>query len=322
VIGLDRCQQPLFNAAFLGITNPPQSPPPENITETYVKKSLDAIAPRMEQLKAAGLLSRGYIYAFDESKEGYSDALRLLFGEVKQRWPEVSTLSVLNWTPTPDMPLDIWVTLYPNLDEPAFQSARVAFQNAGKQVWGYHCVAPSQPQFLNTFLDVPSAKSRLLPLVGALHNLTGWLFWYTNWGSRHAPSATDSATGRLVPLPELSVEGRSLYDPLVGPVDPQGRPLPDHSTNEDGNWVYAGLPDGPDGGEGPLASQRLELWRLGMEDLALLKLLGPAEARELAQKLVRSGVDYTFNATLLEETRAEAVARLLAHRPHCALPNS
>jgi hypothetical protein len=30
----------------------------------------------------------------------------------------------------------------------------------------------------------------------------------------------------------------------------------DHSTNEDGNWVYAGL-------EGPLASQRLELWRMG-----------------------------------------------------------
>ena len=52
-----------------------------------MKKSLDAIAPRMEQLKAAGLLSRGYIYAFDESKEGYSDALRLLFGEVKQRFP-------------------------------------------------------------------------------------------------------------------------------------------------------------------------------------------------------------------------------------------
>ena len=51
--GLDRCQQPLFNAAFLGITNPPQSPSPENITIGYVKKALDTIAPRMEQLKKA-----------------------------------------------------------------------------------------------------------------------------------------------------------------------------------------------------------------------------------------------------------------------------
>lgn len=37
------------------------------------------------------------IYAFDESHEGYANALRLLFGEVKRRWPEVTTLSVLNW---------------------------------------------------------------------------------------------------------------------------------------------------------------------------------------------------------------------------------
>ena len=52
---------------------------------------------------------------------------------------------MLIWqTPTPDMPLDIWVTLYPNLDEPAFKAAREAFQAAGKQVWGYHCIAPPQ----------------------------------------------------------------------------------------------------------------------------------------------------------------------------------
>jgi hypothetical protein len=31
-------------------------------------------------------------------------------------------------TPTPDMPLDVWVTLYPNLDEPSFKAAREAFQ--------------------------------------------------------------------------------------------------------------------------------------------------------------------------------------------------
>jgi hypothetical protein len=116
------------------------------------------------------------IYAFDESHEGYADALRLMFGEVKRRWPEVTTLSVLNWTPTPDMPLDIWVTLYPHLDDPTFKAAQLAFQAAGKQVWGYHCVAPPQPQFLNTFLDVPGAKSRLLPWVSALHNLSGWVF--------------------------------------------------------------------------------------------------------------------------------------------------
>ena len=80
-----------------------------------------------------------------------------------------------------------------------------------------------------------------------------------------------------------------------------------HSSNEDGNWVYPGL-------EGPLASQRLELWRIGMEDMALLQLLGPSEAQAMARTMVRSGVDYTFNATLLEETRAKAVASLVAQQ--------
>ena len=57
--GLHHCQQPLFNAAFLGISNPPAAPPPDNITASYVKHALDTIAPRMEQLRAAGLLHRG-----------------------------------------------------------------------------------------------------------------------------------------------------------------------------------------------------------------------------------------------------------------------
>jgi hypothetical protein len=175
------CRQPLFNAAFLGIANPPRYPSPENVTDKYVKHALDAIAPRMEQLRKAGLLHFGYIYAFDESKIDYAPALVRLFGAVKRRWPEVNTLSVLNWTPTPDMPLDIWVSLYPNFDQPAFREARKAFQAAGKQVWGYHCVAPRQPQDLNTFVDVPASKPRLLPWSAALHNLTGWLFWYRLW---------------------------------------------------------------------------------------------------------------------------------------------
>ena len=71
---------------------------------------------------------------------------------------------------------------------------------------------------------------------------------YTNWGFRHAPSATDNSggtgTGQLVTLAELSLEGRSQYDPRVGGFLSEGR-----FTNEDGNWVYAGL-------DGAMASQR------------------------------------------------------------------
>lgn len=106
----------------------------------------------------------------------------------------------------------------------------------------------------------------------------------------------------MVPLAELSLEGRSQYDPRVGGFLSEGR-----FTNEDGNWEYAGL-------VGPLASQRLELWKLGMEDLALLQLLDVNEARELAEVMVRSATDYTFDSSLLEGTRDRA-AMLVAQGP-------
>ena len=92
---------------------------------------------------------------------------------------------------------------------------------------------------------------------------------------------------------------------LVRPADSQGRVMNSHSSNEDGNWVYPGL-------EGPLASQRLELWRIGMEDMALHNFWGRVRRRQWHAR--RSGVDYTFNATLLEETRAKAVASLVAQQ--------
>jgi hypothetical protein len=47
----------------------------------------------------------------------YEDALKLLFGAVKSRWPEVRTLAVLPWAPSPSLPVDIWVVLYPKLDD-------------------------------------------------------------------------------------------------------------------------------------------------------------------------------------------------------------
>ena len=40
----------------------------------------------------------------------------------------------------------------------------------------------------------------LLPWLASSSNLTGWLYWFTNWGWQHAPSAKD-ASGKLVPLP-------------------------------------------------------------------------------------------------------------------------
>ena len=223
------CSQPYFNAAFLGIANGP--PSPANITPAYVNATLNRIAPRMEELKAAGLLSRGYIYAFDESHVQYKPAVALLWGEVKRRWPQVRTLSVLNWAVTPDLPVDIWVIQYQMLDDPATRAAADVMQAAGREVWGYHCISPIQPVYLNTFLDVPLMKARLIPWFSAAHGLDGWLYWYTNWGSRHAPSAIDNAMHELVPVRAIQPSGAVDYDPQVYGFSK------DAFTNEDGNLM-------------------------------------------------------------------------------------
>ena len=64
--------------------------------------------------------------------------------------------------------------------------------------------------------------------------------------------------------------------------------------------------------DGPLASVRLENIRFGFEDRALISLLGGG-ARSTAGVLVRGAANYTFNATLLDATRAR-VARAVGPR--------
>ena len=136
---------------------------------------------------------------------------------MKARWPEVKTLAVLNWDASSLVDvIDILVFQYQELDNTAMAAAKEAFAQAGKHVWGYHCISPAPSVFLNTFVDVPPSKARLIPWLAAAENFSGWLYWYTNWGSRHAPSAIDSALHCLVPLRELDREtGRSAYDPQV-----------------------------------------------------------------------------------------------------------
>ena len=285
------CNQRLFNAAFLGIDN---AVPPEKITPAFIKTALDNIAPRIEALDQAGLLSSAYVYAFDEAKIEYTEALRAYFGAVKQRWPALKTLAVLPWAPSPDLPLDIWVVQYELLSIPEMQAGKLLFAAAaGKEVWGYHCVGPEDPLNLNTFLDVPPAKGRLIPWLAQSEELKGWLYWYTNWGMRHAASAVDRGVNLTVAIPELDVYGRTPYAPAIGNIS-NG-----HFSNEDGNLVYAGV-------KGPLSSQRLENLKMGSEDRALLGLLPYSASVAFAKRLAPGPANYSVDPQLLERLRREA----------------
>jgi hypothetical protein len=164
---------------------------------------------------------------------------------------------------------------------------KTVFQANGKQVWGYH--GPSGAGYLNTFVDVPPMKSRLLSWLAAQQELSGWLYWYSNWGSFHSPSAADATTGLILPVGPVNPNTwRFLYNPRTN-----GR------KNEDGNLLYAGE-------TGPLSSQRLELLRMGFEDRALLGLLTTTERSVLATRLVCSALNFTFDHPLLEQSRRDA----------------
>jgi hypothetical protein len=145
-------------------------------------------------------------------------------------------------------------------------------------------------------------KARLIPWLAAQQDLSGWLYWYTNWGFRHSPPALDPTTKVVVPLGSLNhSSGQSSYDPAVH--------YGVRVASEDGNLMYAGE-------NGPLSSQRLELLRMGWDDRVLLALLDPARRRDLASVLVRSANNFTFDHALLERMRREA-ARAIGVR-QCA----
>lgn len=290
-----RCHQDVFPAAELGIT---PTADPAAINASWVGSHLDRIAPRLRELEEWGVLNASYIYAFDETDESFEAAIKLLFGEIKRRWPGVKTLAVLNWDCTSVVKyVDILVFQYQFLDDQNMANTRTNYVNAGKQVWGYHCQSPSHSMYLNTFVDVPPMKARLIPWLASAEQLSGWLYWYTNWGSRHAPSAVDRALGKLVPVPMLDDRGRSRYNAEVENPSGSGQ-----FTNEDGNLLYAGE-------RGPMSSVRLEQLRRGFEDWALLRLLegkNRTQKAALSAKLVRGATNYTFDSNLLEATRREA----------------
>ena len=77
---------------------------------------------------------------------------------------------------------------------------------AGKSVWGYHCVSPTPNIYLNSFVDVPLAKQRLIPWLAAQSNLTGWLYWYINYGWVHS-DISSGEKAKVAPLPLLDTAG-------------------------------------------------------------------------------------------------------------------
>jgi hypothetical protein len=302
-----------------------------NATSSYVDTVIDKLAPRVEAAEKAGLLGKAFVYAFDESHDDHIPAIAALFGAIKERWPGLSTLSVLDWQTEADLaeirslPIDIWVVTYSILGLSSANSAIDMFRQSqpvnssvrNREVWGYHCWGPhglpcphedgrcqdsrlvnetagNNGVYPNTFVDVPVIQSRLLRgFLPLVQNWTGWLYWYSNFAFANPGYAHTDA--RFIELNSLS---HTAFDPTV-----QSEP----GAYEDGNLIYPGV-------AGPVISQRLANWRDGAEDHALfarLTRIDAAAAFRISRKLVTNSTFAHASWETIEAARAEA-ARLIS----------
>ena len=262
-------------------------------SDAYVQSMLDKLAPTVHELRKRGLLKYAYVYGFDECSRDFLPAIRRLYGAVKQRYPDLRTMLLVNWAPPTDIGVDIWCHIY-HVHNP---EATARWRTAGKQVWWYHCIGPREP-YMNTFVEWPGIQARLLFWLAAKHDVPGWLYYCMDrWFKKDQKK-----------IIEFIGDGpQTDFDPATY-----------RDANGDGSFLYPGK-------IGPVATVRLENLCDGIEDYELFaqlrresirtarKLAGIEDAdigKDLITRLVRNGTDRTEDPVLLESVRREA-ARLL-----------
>lgn len=253
--------------------------------ETWQKRVdylLQTIGDAMQQYRQAGLVKYAYVYGFDESRPKYRELEKYILQQLKERFPDLPVMST-----TLDRSLgeqsglkniDIWVPGVQAFD----QAAAVRAQQRGDKVYWYlhQGVRAPYPDWFNGY---PPIDTRVL--IGPMthkFNLDGFLYYnITRW-----------------------VDRSPMSDGILSSWDPRTFPTADG----DGSLFYPGP-------EGPLASQRLENFRDGMEDYNLLNELQESieQARDVPPKLLTRAKELLSGdgvvSTNKEYTKAAGVYR-------------
>lgn len=156
-------------------------------------------------------------------------------------------------------------------------------QAAGDTVWTYTCLVPGGP-WLNRLLDQERLRPVYLGWAGAKFDTHGFL----HWGLNHY----------------------KCDDPLEQSV--VDHPAQPNTTNKlpagDTHVVYPGP-------HGPWSSTRFEAHRIGLEDLALLRILAaedPAAAETLIEQVFRGYDDWETSVERYRATRAQLMVATAA----------
>ena len=265
-----------------------------NFTDAMVQKVLDILTPVVADYEARGILGNMFVYGFDETPASCEASIRRIFGAIKRKWPLVRTVAVLNWLPPTDLPLDVWVLQYEVYNE----TQASTWTAAGKQQWWYHCIEPSGPSYLNSFIERPLMEARLLYWLGSAHQVGGWLYYSDVMWKRHPASSA--------PMKRINGTARTDFDP----ANYIWLPRTDIFANGDGNFVYPGS-------SGPIPTIRLHSLRDGFEDAELFRMLDLEKVGPIVEPLVRSPTNYTLDPALLEKQRRTAAAMVQGRSSCC-----
>ena len=298
----------------------------ETVTDEYLGRVGDALAPVVAEVKERGLFDRVYVYGFDEDGPECEPGVRALFGGLKERFPGLRTASTLRFGDISEMglPLDILICHVRFHNETAAQ--RWMDSGSNKTYMLYHSIEPSGLGHLNSFIERPAIDHRLiLWQAAALSEVaSGWLFWAVNAYAVGCP-ANPTPHG-----PVRRLNGTARVD--FNPGNCIWWPKWDFWANGDGQLVYPGQ------ASKPLGSIRLASFLDGVEDVELLRMLPPADRLPLARRMV-SAVDrwatplrrvrrgrrltrgparrrrrYSSDPALLEQVRRAVASKILQNR--------
>jgi hypothetical protein len=222
-------------------------------TPAFKQRLIERLDPYVAALRREGLASQAYIYTFDERGKEFFPILREYFGMVKERYPEIPTLTTAYVPQDPVAMRDLRVDWNcPVSSVYRFEQAE-ACRAAGLQVWSYICLGPRYP-YANWLADDPLIEARLIWWQAFHQKMDGFLYWGLNiWDRRDNDRPVDPAAGPLLQWSITTGAPGSEWESLHG----------------DGELLYAGV-------AGPIGSIRLANIRDGLEDYEYLWLLAQA----------------------------------------------
>ncbi len=265
--------------------------PLSKYTPQFKQKIVDRLDPYMADLRKHGLADRAYLYTFDELKAEFFPIIRDYFGTIKQRYPEIHTMTTAKVAQDPELMkslnIDWNCPLTPVYDFEAAEKCR----KAGLQVWAYVCLAPKYP-WANCLADHPLIETRILPWQVYQQKIDGLLYWGLNiWSKARNDRPIDPAAGQLL---DWSI--------TTGP------PFP--NLNGDGVLLYPGK-------DGPIGSIRLANLRDGLEDYEYLWLLAQKTgkidvARQSCGPVTKDLTHFTRDPTVVTKQRKTIAAEIHA----------